>query len=116
MPIALNINAKSEKTGKKNTKLSNKKNKNTVNQTVIKKVHITKHKKDILKAFIASFHKGGINGITEGKTEVLAEIIDSILSFDYHTSTGVKATKKESILRYLKRYEQDEEDDKFENK
>lgn len=76
------------------------------NQAIKKKIHITKDKSEILKTMLICFKKGGVNGMENKSLNELLEIIDDTFSFDYKGNDGVKATKKESILRSLKQCEQ----------
>lgn len=77
-----------------------------VNQTIERKIHITKSKTMILQAMLLCFKEGGVNGIKKGSLNELAEIIANTFSFDYKGVNGVKATQKESILRSLRLCEQ----------
>lgn len=105
------VNGKATKTNQLNYSSNKSATDITVNQPVTNKIHITKHKKDILRIMRTCFKEGGINGIKGGSMVELAGIIDDIFSFDYQGSTGKKTTKKESILRALKLCEQNEKED-----
>lgn len=98
---AKGINCNSEKKGAETT----------INQTFTNKIHITKHKKEILKEILICFRKGGINGIKDGSLSELAEIINNNFCFDCQGDNGEKTTKKESILRNLRLYEQDKKEE-----
>ena len=81
--------------------------KQSMYQPVREKIHIVKNGKEVQRTMLECFKKGGINGIENGSLNELAEILYDTFSFDYHGSTGIKATTKESILRNLRLYEQD---------
>ncbi|WP_455592654.1 hypothetical protein [Bacteroides sp.] len=102
----MNANEKAINVKGTNCNSDRKETETPVNQEFKNKIHITKHKKEILKEMLICFRKGGINGIKDGSLNELAEIISNNFCFDCQGDNGEKTTKKESILRSLKLCEQ----------